>query len=211
MAFELSRMKNHVGYGLTKTIPGPRIKAGSAEEGIVILMDWMKEHAIAAFDFIKLQLTIPQGNFPDLQFLDDQFKNIGSDGWVDSDFRCWQLVPAVLHELLEMIRVKRMFFLHYNYEIIISLHLILLDDGQLMKGQDLLSVDSCSSILAFVRDREISIEPRFRFPFPEDNTEFRTYYEKFKFSFPFRMNDKNLYLVMAKPGGGSSYKRIKGI
>ena len=206
-------MKNYISYHLTKTIPGPKVKINDPKEGFEIIREWTNKYTVGTYSEFSLRLTIPSKKYPSVDFLDNAFIREPLRATFDDMDLCeWRFVQAALPKLFEFIKTANDFFSRYDYCIIVSTEFIFLDkNNNLLKGQNLYNYNEHSHFLSFISKGELRIEPSFIFPFDSDNDSFNDFYKYFESNFPFKLNDKNLYLtiVNAKTKWGSTTSKLR--
>lgn len=193
-------MKQYITYHLTKNVPGPKLKIASPEEGFEIIKQWTQKYSVGKYVKISLELTIPHDNYPDVQFLDDEFLREPLSGYVHNgslvfDVCEWKVVPFRLDKLFKFLREKKEFFDLHEFYIVVFCEFVLLDQkSQLLKGQNLYENGQYSNIFAFIRNGELSVEPSFFLPFENETPQFKVFYKFLEKNFPFKLNYRNLYL-----------------
>lgn len=204
-------MINHISYALTRSIPGPSLKTKGPEEGFEIIKYWTQKYTIGQYSNFELQLTIPRDNYPNLDFLDNTFKRQPLTYTSSEEDYCeWTFVQAELPELFDLIRTNNDFFVDHNYSIKVLVDFIFLDEkGDLLKGQNLYNNEEHSRFLGFINFDSVSIEPTIIFPFGGDSNDFKDFFKYFESIFPFKLNERNLYLTVENHKSKSRYLRRK--
>lgn len=195
-------MKNHISYSLTKNIPGPKLKIESAKQGFELIQNWCEQYTIGQFRSIEFYLEVPQHDQPNLEFLDLEFLRQPVSSTIEYsliqlkiEVLEWKVVLSRLPILFQLISTHLELFESYNFRIRVGIDCVLLDEnGQVLKEQYLYSDDDHTWILAFINNKTISIEPTLYFPFKEDDANFKKFFHYFKGHFPFKLNEKNLYI-----------------
>lgn len=206
-------MDSCIGYHLTRTVAGPKIDIENPRQGFEIIKNWTQRFTVGTYVAFKLHLHIPVDNYPDLEFLDDEFfrQKVNmtiTSGGIDITHVCeWKVVYIRMPELFDLIDKKIDFFRQHNFSIMMDIEFVLLDENNdLLEGQNLYEGPR-SSLSCFLYEKKINLEPSLIFPFASDNKKFRKFYSYFKSNFPFKLNDKNLYLYGKHPKTGNLFSR----
>lgn len=194
-------MMNFITYHLTKTVAGPSLKIINFEQGFNILMEWSEKYTIGTFRKISLQLTINEKEKVNLDILDEKFirKPISStiiDNKNKFNIIEWEIAPNRLKDLFEQINATPTFYESYEFKIIVITDFILLDKkGIPLSRQNLYKENQSSNLIVFINQNRISIEPRLYFPFENDDLQFKELYDFLIETFPFKLNEKNLFIT----------------
>ena len=211
----MRKMETHISYSLTKTIPGPKLKTEGVEQGFDILMNWCEKYTIGTFSSIDLKLTVNEKDNVNLDFLDNEFLPkpvtstiLSNDG--KYNILEWKVVISRLLTLFKFISTKLDFFETYDFRILIGIDFIILNEiGNALKGQNLYNENQRSNFLVFIENNRISVEPYFYLPFQKDDEEFNTFFNYLKDNFPFKINDKNLYISIKNRKSKWGFTRTK--
>jgi len=203
-------MEKYISYKPTSG-RGPIRKTDSPEEGFEIIRDWTYKFTIGRYSEFELQLTIPRENYPDLDFLDKNYKRKPLSGtWEEYDLVEWIFLQIELPDLFNLMNSKPEFFKQYEYSIKFLVDFVFLDQNEnVLKGQNLYDNDKQSWFLAFIYEDSVSIEPTFMFPFEADDDDFKSFYKYLENNFPFELSDKNLYLNTENPRSKSGVTKLK--
>ena len=208
-------METHISYSLTKTIPGPKLKTEGVEQGFEVLMNWCKKYTIGTFYSIDLHLTVNEKEKVNFDFLDNEFLLKPVTGTIEGNegkynIIEWKVVISRLPTLFKFISEKLDFFETYKFQILVSIDFILLnEDGNALKGQSLYDENQHSSFLVFIENNLISLEPHFYLPFEKDDEEFDKFFNYLKGNFPFKLDDKNLYISIKNRKSKWGFTRTK--
>ena len=208
-------METHISYSLTKTIPGPKLKTEGVEQGFDTLMNWCEKYTIGTFSSIDLHLTVNEKDKVNFDFLDNEFllKPVTSSILSNAEkynILEWKVVISRLPTLFKFISSKLSFFETYDFQIVIGINFILLNEvGNALKGQNLYKENQHSNFLIFIDNNKITLEPYFYLPFQKDDETFKGFYSFLKDTFPFKIDDKNLYISIKNRKSKWGLTRIK--
>ena len=208
-------MEAYISYSLTKTIPGPKLKIEGVEQGFGTLMNYCEKYTIGIFSSIDLHLTVNEKDKANFDFLDNEFLLQPVTSKILSNTEKynileWKVVISRLPTLFKFISSKSDFFETYDFQIVIRIDFILLnDDGNALKGQNLYKENQHSNFLIFIDNKKITIAPYFYLPFQKDDERFKGFYTFLKDTFPFKIDDKNLYISIKNRKSKWGFTRTK--
>jgi hypothetical protein len=218
------RTEPYIGYFLTKGRPCVSMCRRRPRPAYERVRAWLAERTVYRFDpDVTLSLTVPvtdrtaavrlapleqelgthvhRGGVYGPLYVDAGGDPVGPDesDVLISEFWDWRLPHERISDLFAMVESGLVPFAAYEYGINAVADFLVIDEkGQVFPGQSFKELDDFHSRLILSFCDNSWVIPDLRFPFERDGDEFRKFWETFKATAPFHLNDKYLRLARNK-------------
>jgi hypothetical protein len=218
------RTEPYIGYFLTKERPCVSLCQRRPRLAYERVQAWLAETAVHRFDpTVRLSLTVPVADQTAIARLAPLERELGAhvhgggqmaDSYVDaegeligledthilvSEFWNWRLPHERIADLFAMVESRLVPFAAYDYHITADADFLVVDEkGRVLPGQSFEKPDGLHSRLMLFLCDNSWVVPELQFPFERDGDEFRKFWETFKATAPFHLNDKYLRLARNK-------------